>query len=165
MLSVALTMLLTTSTYGQTESEGYVWGDAAGVLHKVSRLEDLPEPFLSLHRDQKRQKSRLIRVTGAQAPSGSQAEVARAMWQQRVRDARSALLSATINYAALTERLDNLQSNPILRLTPAVQAEIAAGSQALGTAKEAFVAARKYMVETLPDQARKQRIPAMWLNP
>jgi hypothetical protein len=138
----------------------YLWADADGTVHESIRLSDVPEPYLAIYRARA-----VVRATGARQPQvGTDLEAQRAAWQSRLEMARQSLMDATLQWAALSRRDAELKLNPVLRLTPAYAERIAANAEPLAAARSRYLAARKALMETLPEAARRAQVPMAWLQ-
>ena len=139
----------------------FVWADADGTVHESMRLTDVPEPFLAIYRARAVARGN---NSGAAAQVATGPEAERAAWQRRLQMARENLMTATVQWADLSRRDAELKLNPVLRLTPAYQAQIEAGAKPLAAALARYLAARKALTETLPEAARKAGVPMAWLQ-
>lgn len=143
------------------EPKTFLWADADTTVHTSTRLQDVPEPYKSLYRAQ------LATTGSARAAGAAQAtglEGQRAHWQQKRAALGEALLQATKKWAEAKEHDEALDLNPVLRLTPMVQAQKQQGAKGLQEAKEAFLAARKALLVTFVQEAERAKIPASWLQ-
>ena len=173
VLPVAL--LLTPLAHAQNPPETFVWYDAAGTQHVAPRIADLPEPFRGAYlaeqrAAEERERAQRLKNWGgkagdAVAPGVAPADRERyAKWRQLVARWRGELLAASRQLVALDRELARLLHNPVLRHTPGVQAEARESQDARGRALQRLHAARQMLLQTLPDEARRQRVPLRWLE-
>lgn len=139
----------------------YLWAEDDGTVHVSVRLEDVAEPFASIYRAQALVGAQ-GRASGAAVATGLEAD--RAKWQQKLARAREALLAATASWANLKSQDDQLQINPLLRLTPQVASEHQEGQEPLQLARQRYLAARKDLLINLPEQARRAQVPMAWIQ-
>jgi hypothetical protein len=169
------------------------WVDRAGNLHLSDELADVPEPYYSLYREKLRQRDEarqqghkppgaraasaasseaaasrvpMPKPAGSESAGGSiieQEEAKRQAWKELVSYWRNELAAATEALAQADKRLGDLQANPILRLTPAVQSQLPEAQEVRRAALARVEKARHMLLETLPARAKKEGVPPAWL--
>lgn len=88
----------------------------------------------------------------------------RSEWRGRIAQARGELTQATEQLADLEKTIAEAGMNPILRLTPQVQAKLASLEQEHAQAQSRVLDSRRMLLETLPQQAKREHVPAQWLQ-
>ncbi len=155
----------------------FKWVDKQGVIHLTDRLGDVPEPYHSLYAVKLRELEARRKVAGNQppaprpapsaptpTPSPLAAELARQQeWKDTVAKWRRELEEATTEYENIHGELSEAQLNPVLRLTPEVQARITAIEARLADALARLERARHMLLSELPRKAKAEGVPPKWL--
>lgn len=170
----------------------FVWADAQAHVHVTDRLSDVPEPYHSVYAarvaEMKKGKGATGQVTvipaapaipdssGHSRSTSVEDRVAdlsplataeanrRSDWQRRVAQARSELTAATEHLADVEKTIQQTGMNPVLRLTPQVQATLANLEVDHAQAQSRVLDSRRMLLETLPQQAEREHVPAQWLQ-
>jgi len=170
-------------TVGLAQSVIYRWVDDRGVVHMTDDLGKVPEPYASMYQARIRaaEKKRAEAVGERKAPppapppprakrpkrsKPTAAEIAereRDKWQKRIADWRGKLAAATEELARLDQEKARATVNPLLRVTAPVRAEIEEIEKKRALARKRVEEAKKMLLETLPEQARKAGVPYKWL--
>ena len=162
------------------------WIDSQGNLHATDRLQDVPEPYYGLYAAKLRalvernaQNSQGPSPAAAPSPAPSvrpsnpgsggisivDAEIARRKhWKDTMAEWRRELETATEKFTAIDGQIQSLEMNPILRLTPQVEAQVTALQTSRSQALARVERARVMLTETLPKQARVESVPPAWLQ-
>jgi hypothetical protein len=168
----------------------FVWADAQAHVHVTDRLANVPEPYRTTYAvrlEAMRQAGQApggpagpvgvppprtaeVKFAGSGAervaalsPQASQQAALRAQWQQRMVAARTELMGATDALQRLEASIDAARMNPVLRLTPPVQAQVEGLEAQRAQAQTRVLDARRMLLETLPQQAQREHIPPQWL--
>jgi hypothetical protein len=184
LLTLALVALPVEAALSQSDII-FHWFDRQGNLHATDRLQDVPEPYYAMYAArlkalaEKNAQSAptahppslagpVAGLTGAETkeqPSIVDAQIAqRKRWKDTMAHWRAELSEATEALMATDKQMDSLQLNPILRLTPQVQDQIAALTNQRQQASSRLENARTMLTETLPQQAQKEHVPPAWLE-
>ena len=105
------------------------------------------------------------RGSTSSVPSTAGAEAARrAEWKALLEHWRRELQAATAELEAIDADIAAAKLNPLLRYTPPVQAKIAELEDERTQTVNRLNKARKMLLETLPERARREQVPPKWLE-
>ncbi|MBI3178384.1 MAG: DUF4124 domain-containing protein [Deltaproteobacteria bacterium] len=157
------------------------WVDNKGGIHITDRLGDVPETYHSLYAAKLRELAERRKQAGAQSPAAKakpkpheppssgqpslvEQELARQKeWKATVAKWRQELEEATADYEKVHTELQQAQLNPVLRLTPQVQAQIAEIQPRVDLALARLESARRMLLVDLPRKAKEEGVPPKWL--
>ena len=168
------------------ESTIFRWVDAKGNLHATDRLGDVPEPYYGIYFAEQKRREAERQAGGATAtphappptpeaaapastgPSGASVvdeELRRReQWRSLVSAARNELMGATAALAGLEEERAVVAQNPLLAVTPAVQARLGELEQRRAAVLVRLEKARAALLVDLPARARKENVSPKWLE-
>ena len=166
------------------DGEIFSWVDDKGALHATDRLADVPEPYYSIYHARLLELEKKRAASPAADPdppadaspeaspppatqsgqsAAAQQAAARQTWRALIAHWRQELTSATSDLQAVEELIGHAEMNPILRQTPAVETELATLEPRRQAALARVMAARRMLLTTLPERARQERVPPLWL--
>lgn len=170
----------------------FVWADDHAHVHVTDRLSDVPEPYHSVYAAKVAELKKNGKTPGtvtvvparatmagprrmdeqgdsqsrvaALSPQATEEAARRAEWQGKMAQARSELTAATEHLAEVEKSIAETGMNPVLRMTPPVQAQLAALETDHAQAQARVLDSRRMLLETLPQQAQREHVPAQWLQ-
>lgn len=145
-----------------------LWTDSVGDLFSSEKLNEVPEPFRSMYRARKSvawHPPPLDAMADAYAPRATEILHQQRAWRQQIAGWRQELFTATRLLLEATLRPGALAHEPLaFAYAPhrvlLIEARGAARSEALSRLMRAQI----MLQETLPRQAREQRVPMLWLQ-
>ena len=182
LLSFAMTVHAQEDQQAQTEKKEvkqsflYQWTDEKGGVHIADSLDKVPKGYrdkaVKLNQPNKEDadQGQQVQQQKSGSPSGTNAEAAdaavKAVWQQRMRDARQRLADSKKRYEELVQRRDEqLRSwgGPASgQLEGRVEAEEI--EQEMKEVQKEIDGARNDIDVVIPEQARKAGVPPGWLR-
>jgi hypothetical protein len=163
----------------------FVWADKDGNLHATDRLSDVPEPYYAVYAERLRELEkeghlpkeeaapaapaytppRPVTVRGnTEPPITAETEILkRKKWRELMTHWRQELATATTELQKVEQEASETGMNPLLRLTPQVQAQLDAIGPRRDAARARVLKARTMLLEVLPKRARDERVPPQWL--
>ncbi|MEO0815004.1 MAG: DUF4124 domain-containing protein [Myxococcota bacterium] len=162
----------------------YKWADKNGVIHFTDDISQVPEPYASMYQARIREieKRKAEAVGDRREPLPDRPERSRTAtpkkrgpstveqirkdqkkWQDRVAEWRTRLEQATASLERIEQKKAQLTLNPILRTTPQAREKIDAVNKERDAALKRVARAKKMLLETIPEEARKARVPYQWI--
>lgn len=184
----AMALHLAAPAQGWAQVPFFRWIDNKGDLHISDVLGDVPEPYYSMYkaklREQKEKSSSRPapapakpaprpaqrnqvrpKPSAAKGPSVIDVQIRkREQWKRMIATWRQNLAAATAKLERIDKGIAQLRMNPVLRETPQVKAKVRASEQARRAALAKVQAATQMLLKTLPEKARRDRVPPKWLE-
>jgi len=159
----------------------FYWADKQHVVHATQNLDEVPEPYRAMYRARLKELEEAKKNAPKQAPPPPQytpstpprqpqpsivdQELAKQkMWRDEVQKWRTELRVATEDLNRIQGQIDQVNFNPVLRMTPQAKAQLEPLERDKMSAINRVDTAQRMLTQDLPARAKRDGAPPRWLE-
>jgi hypothetical protein len=161
----------------------FYWSDKQHNVHATNNIDEVPEPYKAMYRARLKELEEAKKnapktpppqpaytpppsaaATQPQASVVDQELAKQKQWRDEVYRWRTELRTATEDLNRIQAQIDQVNFNPVLRMTPQAKAQLdpleASKQKAIGR----IDAAQRMLTQDLPARAKREGVPPRWLE-
>ena len=180
-LVVVVVVVVSVMRTARADDVIFYWSDKQHVVHATQNLDDVPEPYRAMYRARVKEleEAKKNAQKPAQSPPSTpppspavpqpgpsivDRELQRQKyWRDEIYKWRTELRIATEDLHRIQLQIDEVNLNPILRMTPQAQAQLEPLEEDRQRAIGRVDVAQRMLTQDLPTRAKRENVPPQWL--